>query len=78
VRIREGNEWKAAFQTNKGLFEPLVMYFGMYNPSAIFQLMIDTLFCELIIAGKIIIYIDNIMIFTQTMDEHRSIVKQVL
>ena len=78
MRIREGNEWKAAFQTNKGLFEPLVMYFGMYNSPAIFQLMIDTLFCELIIAGKIIIYIDNIMIFTQTIDEHRSIVKQVL
>jgi hypothetical protein len=31
VRIREGNEWKAAFCTNRGLFEPLVMYFGLTN-----------------------------------------------
>jgi len=29
-------------------------------------------------SGKIVIYIDNILIFSQTMDEHRSIVKQVL
>jgi len=40
--------------------------------------MIDTLFQELIMSGKIVIYIDNILIFSQTMDEHRSIVKQVL
>lgn len=31
VKIREGDEWKAAFQTNKGLFEPLIMYFSMCN-----------------------------------------------
>ena len=31
VRIKEGDEWKAAFLTNKGLFEPQVMYFGLYN-----------------------------------------------
>jgi hypothetical protein len=36
VRIYEGNEWKAAFCTNRGLFEPLVMYFGFTNSLAIF------------------------------------------
>jgi len=40
--------------------------------------MIDTLFHELIMAGKIVIYMDDILIFTQMMDKHRSIVKQVL
>ena len=44
VRIREGDEWKAAFRTNRGLFEPLVMYFGMCNSPTTFQLMMDTLF----------------------------------
>ena len=78
VRIREGDKWKAAFQTNRGLFKPLVMYFGICNLPVTFQLMMDTLFHELIMAGKIVIYMDDILIFTQTMDEYRSIVKQVL
>ena len=38
----------------------------------------DTLFHELIMSGKIVIYMDDILIFSQTMDKHRSIVKQVL
>jgi len=76
VRIREGDEWKAAFQTNRGLFEPLVMYFGMCNSPATF--MMDTLFCKLIMTGKIMIYMDDILIFTQTMEEHRDIIRRVL
>jgi len=58
------------FQMNQDLFEPLVMYFSMCNSPATFQLMIDTLFCELIMTEKIVIYIDNILIFTQTIEEH--------
>jgi len=54
------------------------MYFGMCNSPVTFQLMMDTLFHKLIIKGKIVIYIDNILIFMQTIDEHREIVKQVL
>ena len=36
VRIKEGDEWKAAFRTNRGLFEPLVMFFGLTNSPATF------------------------------------------
>ena len=39
VRIKEGDEWKAAFQTNVGLFEPTVMFFGLTNSPATFQAM---------------------------------------
>ena len=35
IRIKEGDEWKAAFKTNKGLFEPTVMFFGMCNSPAV-------------------------------------------
>jgi len=38
----------------------------------------DMLFRELIMTGKIVIYIDNILIFTQIIDKHKDIVKQVL
>jgi len=51
------------------------MYFGMCNSSATFQLMIDILFHELIMTGKIVIYMDNILIFIQTMEEYRDIVR---
>ena len=44
VRIKEGNEWKAAFLTNKGLFEPQVMYFGLCNSSGTFQRMMNSIF----------------------------------
>ena len=37
VQIKEGDEWKAAFLTNKGLFEPQVMYFGLCNLLGMFQ-----------------------------------------
>jgi hypothetical protein len=44
VRIQEGNEWKAAFHMNRGLFEPLVMYFGLTNSPATFQTMMNEIF----------------------------------
>jgi len=44
VCIKPGDEWKAAFQTNRGLFEPLVMFFGMTNSPATFQTMMNDIF----------------------------------
>ena len=41
VHIKEGDEWKAAFQTNHGLYEPLVMFFGLTNSPATFQTMMN-------------------------------------
>jgi hypothetical protein len=53
VRIREGDEWKAAFRTNRGLFEPLVMYFGLTNSLATFQTMMNEIFQDLITEGVV-------------------------
>ena len=44
VRIKEENEWKAAFLTNKGLFEPQVMYFRLCNLPGTFQRMMNSIF----------------------------------
>ena len=55
-----------------------MMYFGMCNSPATFQLMMNTLFRKLIMTGKIIIYMDDILIFTWTMEKHQDIVRWVL
>lgn len=78
VRIKEGDEWKAAFRTNRGLFEPLVMFFGLTNSPATFQTMMNEIFIELIDGNVVIVYMDDILIFTETLEQHREIVKKVL
>ena len=44
VRMKEGDEWKAVFRTNHGLFEPLVMFFGLTNSPTTFQTMMNDIF----------------------------------
>src|ERR1700678_2111721 len=78
VRMKDGDEWKAAFRTNRGLFKPLVMFFGLTNSPATFQTMMDSIFDGLISEGKVIVYLDNILIFTETLEEHREVVKKVV
>ena len=78
IRIKKGDEWKAAFVTNKGLFEPQVMFFGLTNSPATFQALMNTIFADLIAKGKVAVYLDDILIFTQTLEEHRRIVNEVL
>ena len=78
VRIKEGDEWKAAFRTNRGLFEPLVMFFGLTNSPATFQTMMNDIFADLIRDGKVCIYMDDILIFAQTKEELRAITRMVL
>ena len=56
VRIKEGDEWKAAFLTNKGLFEPQVMYFGLCNSPGTFQRMMNSIFRELLHEGVLANY----------------------
>ena len=78
VQMKEGDEWKAAFWTNQGLYEPLVMFFGLTNSPATFQTMMDGIFEDLISEGVVVVYLDDILIFTKTLDEHQKIVCQVM
>ncbi|THH03394.1 hypothetical protein EW145_g6290 [Phellinidium pouzarii] len=48
IQLCDGDEWKAAFRTNLGLFEPTVMFFGLCNVPATFQAFVDEIFKELI------------------------------
>jgi RNase H-like domain found in reverse transcriptase/Reverse transcriptase (RNA-dependent DNA polymerase) len=76
--IKEGDEWKAAFKTNRGMFEPLMMFFGLMNSPVTFQSMMNELFKDLIDSGKVFIYMDDILITTATLEEHQLLVQQVL
>jgi hypothetical protein len=78
VCICKGNKWKAAFCTNRGLFEPLVMYFNLTNSPATFQTMMNEIFQDLITKGVISVYLDDILIFTNSLEEHRRITCLVL
>ena len=55
VQMKDGDEWKAAFWTNRGLYEPLVMFFGLTNSPATFQTMMDGIFEELISEGVVVV-----------------------
>ena len=69
VWIKEGDKWKAAFLTNKELFEPQVMYFGLCNSPGTFQRMINNIFQELLHKGVLENYMDGFVILAKTMKE---------
>ncbi len=64
VRIKDRDQWKAAFTTNEGLFEPMVMFFGLTNSPATFQTMMNTIFQDLIADRSTTVYMDDIAIHT--------------
>jgi Reverse transcriptase (RNA-dependent DNA polymerase) len=87
VQMREGDEWKAAFITNEGLFEPMVMFFRLTNSPATFQMMINTIFTDDIAEKWLTVYMDDMAIHTtcqtgeteeQHIQRHRIYVRRVL
>uniref|UniRef100_A0A803SMA6 Gypsy retrotransposon integrase-like protein 1 n=1 Tax=Anolis carolinensis TaxID=28377 RepID=A0A803SMA6_ANOCA len=77
IRIWEGDEWKTAFNTCFGCHEFRVMPFGLCNAPAVFQRFINDVFRDLI-DQFVVIYLDDIFIFSKDEKEHRQHVKQVL
>ena len=74
MQIKEGDKWKAAFQTNQGLFEPLVMFFGLTNSLATFQTMMNNIFKDLIDEGYVVVYMDDILVYTRMIEHHWEVV----
>ena len=69
VQIKEGDEWKVAFFTNKGLFKLQVIYFGLYNSLETFQRMMNSIFRELLHEGVLANYMDDFVILAKTKEE---------
>jgi len=78
VRIKEGDEWKAAFTTHVGSFEPVVMFFGMMNSPATFQAMMNEILRDMINEGKVAAFVDDVLVGTETEEGHDEIVEEVL
>jgi len=78
VRIKKGDEWKMVFTTLEGFFEPMVMFFGLINSPTIFQAMMNKLLRDLINTGKVAIFIDDIIVGTETEKGHNKIVAEVI
>jgi hypothetical protein len=77
LRIKEGDEWKTAFKTRYGLFEYMVMPFGLANAPATFQAYIHKALGHLV-DSICIVYLDDILIYSKDEKEHEHHVKMVL
>src|ERR1700733_5870265 len=77
LRIREGDEWKTAFRTRYGHFEYKVMPFGLVNAPATFLAMMNKILREFLDHG-VVVYLDDILIYSKTEEEHIELVKKVL
>lgn len=77
VRIQKGDEWKTAFWTCYGLFEYLVMPFGLSNAPSYFQAHINQCFSDMIDI-YLQIYLDDFLIYSKSYDKHVQHVRSVL
>lgn len=65
IRIKDGDQWKAAFTTPRGLFEPTVMFFGLCNSPATFQNFMNDIFRDEILKNHLLVYMDDILIHSR-------------
>uniref|UniRef100_A0A0W0F076 Reverse transcriptase domain-containing protein n=2 Tax=Moniliophthora roreri TaxID=221103 RepID=A0A0W0F076_MONRR len=72
VRIKDGDQWKATFKTNRGLFEPMVMFFGLSNSPTTFQAFMNDILSDFIDEGWCVVYMDDILLFSKDQTEHRE------
>ncbi len=67
VWIRQGDEWKTAFNTPTGHYEYLVIPFGLTN--AVFQALINDVLQDML-NQFVFVYLDDILIFSGSLEEH--------
>jgi len=78
MRIKEGDKWKGVFTTHIGSFEPTVMFFGMTNLPATFQVIMNKILRDLINKRKVAAFVDDVLVGTETEEGHDKIVEEIL
>ena len=78
VRIKDSDQWKGAFKCSRGLFEPTVMFFGLCNSPATFQSFMNDIFRDMLDEGWLVIYMDDMLIFSKDLETHRKYIHRVL
>jgi len=75
VRIKEGNKWKGVFTIYIEFFELTVIFFGITNSPAIFQAIINKILRDMINKGKVMAFINDVLVGTETEEGHDKIVE---
>jgi len=78
VWIKKRNKWKAAFIMLKKPFEPTVMFFELTNSPVTFQAMMNELLRDLINTGKVVAFIDNVIVGIKMEEGHDKIVVEII
>jgi hypothetical protein len=77
LKIRESDIPKTAFHTRYGLYEYTVMSFGLTNAPTYFMYLMNKVFMEYL-DRFIVVFIDNILVFSKTVEEHEEHLRLVL
>jgi len=72
------DKWKEAFTMHIGFFKPTTMFFGITNSPATFQAMMNKILRNLINKGKVAAFVDDVLVETETEEEHDEIVEEIL
>jgi len=78
MRIKEGDKWKAVFTTLERSFEPTVMFFGLTNSPATFQTMMNELLRDLINTGKVVAFINDMIVGMENEKGHDELVAEII
>ena len=78
VQIKERDEQKTAFTTYLGVYEPIVMFFGLTNSPATFQIIMNDILKDLINTGEVAVFMNNVLVETENEKWHNKIVEEIL